>query len=167
MKDLNRNALVSVFLRLLEYYDGILILTSNRVGTFDEAFKSRIQLALHYENLTASQRRNIWRNFVNRLKTLEEPNVDFDDILDHLDDLSHEDMNGRDIRNVITTARQVAQFKDRPVRYSHLRGVIKVSRKFGKYMNDLRYGLTDDDIKREGGLRLSYKASKGKDCDHD
>jgi hypothetical protein len=33
MKDLQRNALVSVFLRALEYYDGILILTSNRVGT--------------------------------------------------------------------------------------------------------------------------------------
>lgn len=47
MKDLNRNALVSVFLRALEYYNGIVILTSNRVGTFDEAFKSRIQLALH------------------------------------------------------------------------------------------------------------------------
>lgn len=33
------NALVSVFLRVLEYYDGILILTSNRVGTFDEAIR--------------------------------------------------------------------------------------------------------------------------------
>lgn len=70
MKDLNRNALVSVFLRALEYYDGILILTSNRVGTFDEAFKSRIQLALHYENLNVTQRRKVWRNFMNRLKTL-------------------------------------------------------------------------------------------------
>lgn len=40
--DLQRNALVSVFLRVLEYYEGILILTSNRIGTFDEAFKSRV-----------------------------------------------------------------------------------------------------------------------------
>ncbi|KAK6222191.1 hypothetical protein QIS74_04446 [Colletotrichum tabaci] len=46
LQDLQWNALVSVFLRALEYYDGILILTTNRVGTFDEAFKSRIQLAL-------------------------------------------------------------------------------------------------------------------------
>lgn len=28
--DLQRNALVSAFLRVLEYYDGILILTTNR-----------------------------------------------------------------------------------------------------------------------------------------
>ncbi|TGO36450.1 hypothetical protein BHYA_0124g00110 [Botrytis hyacinthi] len=47
MSDIKRNALVSIFLRALEYHDGIIILTSNRVGTFDEAFKSRIQLALH------------------------------------------------------------------------------------------------------------------------
>lgn len=52
LTDLERNALVSVFLRVLEYYEDILILTSNRVGTFDEAFKSRIQLSLHYDNLT-------------------------------------------------------------------------------------------------------------------
>ncbi|KAF1843475.1 uncharacterized protein K460DRAFT_407828 [Cucurbitaria berberidis CBS 394.84] len=54
--DLARNALVSIFLSVLEYYDGILILTSNRVGTFDEAFKSRISLALLYPNFTKSQR---------------------------------------------------------------------------------------------------------------
>jgi AAA+ superfamily predicted ATPase len=164
MKDLNRNALVSVFLRALEYYDGILILTSNRVGTFDEAFKSRIQLALHYENLNISQRRKIWRNFMNRLKTLDELNIDFEDVNDHIDDLSQQDMNGREIRNAITTARQLAQFKGKPFCYSHLKQVIRVSSKFGKYLNDLRDGLTDDELKRESGLRLSYvKTNKSQD----
>ncbi|KAF7502676.1 hypothetical protein GJ744_005264 [Endocarpon pusillum] len=153
MKDLNRNALVSVFLRALEYYSGILILTSNRVGTFDEAFKSRIQLALHYENLTVSQRRKIWRNFINRLRTFEDPNADFDDIMDHIDDLSKKDMNGREIRNAIPTARQLAQFKGAPFCYSHLNHVIGVSSRFGKYLKDLRDGLTDDDLKRDSGLR--------------
>ncbi|KAH8722459.1 P-loop containing nucleoside triphosphate hydrolase protein, partial [Phaeosphaeriaceae sp. PMI808] len=62
LNDLERNALVSVFLRVLEYYEGILILTSNRVGTFDEAFKSRIQLSPHYENLNKAQRQKIWKN---------------------------------------------------------------------------------------------------------
>lgn len=52
-EDLERNALVSYFLRVLEYYESILVLTSNRVGVFDEAFKSRIQLAHphHYPTL--------------------------------------------------------------------------------------------------------------------
>lgn len=36
LEDLEQNTLVSVFLRVLEYYDSILILTSHRVGTFDD-----------------------------------------------------------------------------------------------------------------------------------
>ena len=36
---------------MLEYYEGILILTSNQIHTLDEAFKSRIQVALHYPTL--------------------------------------------------------------------------------------------------------------------
>lgn len=67
---LERNELVSVFLRVLEYYDGILLLTTNRVGTFDEAFRSRIQLALHYETLNEKQRCQIWNNFIQRLEYL-------------------------------------------------------------------------------------------------
>lgn len=49
---------------MLEYYDGILILTSNRVATFDEAFKSRINLAIRYEDLEEEQRLKILRNFI-------------------------------------------------------------------------------------------------------
>lgn len=36
--DMHRNALVSIFLRLLEYFQGILFLTTNRVETFDGMF---------------------------------------------------------------------------------------------------------------------------------
>lgn len=50
-QDMKRNALVSVFLRVLEYYNGLLFLTTNRVGTIDEAFKSRIHLSLYYVSI--------------------------------------------------------------------------------------------------------------------
>jgi hypothetical protein len=56
-----------------------LILTSNRVGTFDEAFKSRIQLALHFDNLDTDRRAKIWAKFIDRLAELNE-DVDFDDV---------------------------------------------------------------------------------------
>ena len=82
--------------------------------------------------------------------------MDVEDILDHIDDLSKEPMNGREIRNAITIARQLAQFKDERFQYSHLQHVIKVGGKFGKYLEDLREGFTDDDIKRDNQLRLSY-----------
>ncbi|OJJ67811.1 hypothetical protein ASPBRDRAFT_660136 [Aspergillus brasiliensis CBS 101740] len=134
VRDLNRNAVVSVFLRALEYHDGILILTPNRVGTFDRAFKSRIQLSLHYENLTLGQRRKIWRNFMHRLRKVDAENVDIEDVLDHLEELGAEDINGREIRNAITIARQLAQFKEEKFCYSHLTRVLRVSGKFRKYL---------------------------------
>lgn len=40
-----------VFLRTLEYYAGILFLTTNRVALFDDAFKSRIHMSLYYPAL--------------------------------------------------------------------------------------------------------------------
>ena len=153
LADLERNALVSVFLRVLEYNVGILILTFNRVGTFDEAFKSRIQFALHYKNFTASQQRKIWRNFLSRLKALDENNIDFEDIIDHMDELTNENMNGRQIRNAMTTARQLAQYKGKRFCYDHLKHVIEVSGKFEKYLKAPREGFSDDQIKRGDGLR--------------
>ncbi|KAJ6576113.1 P-loop containing nucleoside triphosphate hydrolase protein [Mycena vulgaris] len=46
--DVDRNAMVAVFLRQLEYFQGILFLTMNRVKQFDAAFQSRIHLSLRY-----------------------------------------------------------------------------------------------------------------------
>lgn len=39
--DIERNAIVSIFLRELEYYQGILLMTTNQVEVIDEAFQSK------------------------------------------------------------------------------------------------------------------------------
>jgi AAA+ superfamily predicted ATPase len=104
LTDFQRNSLVSVFLRMLEYYEGILILTSSRVGTFDEAFRSRIHIALHYEDLKPRSRKTIWSNFLSRLEGTEvEENVA--EIEERLDQLANHKLNGREIRNALATAR--------------------------------------------------------------
>merc|ERR1711939_1159242 len=66
--DIHRNALVSIFLRLLEYFQGILFLTTNRVDTFDEAFQSRIHLPLRYGELSAKAKRRVWGMFLEMAK---------------------------------------------------------------------------------------------------
>ena len=58
--DLKRNAIVSVFLRVLEYYSGILFLTTNRVGAFDQAFRSRIHVSLFYPKTEEDATVKIW-----------------------------------------------------------------------------------------------------------
>lgn len=113
---------------------GTLILTSNRVGTFNEAFKSRIQLALHYPVLGPYQRLRIWGNFLNRLESFgDDDKVDVADLRDHLEDLKEEQMNGRQIRNAITTAWQYAEWKGKTPTYEHLSDVLEVSGRFDQY----------------------------------
>lgn len=188
LDNLERNALVSVFLRVLEYYEGILILTTNRVGTFDEAFKSRILLSLHYEKLSKGQRRKIWRGFVNHLEDThlssgeketgkehrlhnggssytannslkggsqaeDLPDIDFQEIRDYLDELASHELNGRQIRNIITTARQLAKFRKKTLDYGLLQEVISVSGKFDEYFSKLNENQSDEQIARSDGLR--------------
>jgi hypothetical protein len=62
-------------------------------------------------------------------------------------------MNGRQIRNTITTARQLAQYKHEKMNYRHLNHAIKVSGKFDEYLKGLKHGATSDELAREDGLR--------------
>lgn len=55
-------------MRALEYFQGILFLTTNRVGHFDEAFMSRIHVSIGYERLDDSARGQIWDNLFRKLK---------------------------------------------------------------------------------------------------
>ncbi|KAH7117618.1 AAA family ATPase [Dendryphion nanum] len=157
LEDLRRNAIVSAFLRVLEYAEGILILTSNRVGTFDEAFFSRIHLALHYPDLTIPLRKKIWKNFINRLRNLEEENVDFNDLMKHVDELAENKLNGRQIRNIITTARQHSKWKNLTLNYEFLDQDIRITGRFEEYMSKLRGGHTEGEIAEDSGLRLAEK----------
>ncbi|KAI0908788.1 hypothetical protein F4823DRAFT_597286 [Ustulina deusta] len=151
LQDLERNSLVSVFLRTLEYYDGILILTSNRVGTFDEAFKSRIQLALHYPPLDAPSRRKIWRNFIDILSADNEK-IDADDIVAHMDKLSSYEMNGRQIRNALTTARQLALFEQETLDWGRIKDSIEVASDFNRYLMEV-HGHTEEQWHQEKNIR--------------
>ncbi|KAI9814408.1 MAG: hypothetical protein M1827_003264 [Pycnora praestabilis] len=126
--DINRNALVSIFLRLLEYYEGILFLTSNRVESFDLAFKSRIHVALHYPELTLSVRRQLWKDFLLRIPA---KNRDLDWEPD-LDILQKEVINGRQIKNACKTASALARKRGEKLGISHLETTLTTIREFEK-----------------------------------
>jgi SpoVK/Ycf46/Vps4 family AAA+-type ATPase len=152
LADLQRNALVSVFLRILEYYEGILILTSNRVGTFDEAFKSRIKLALHYTALTKADRRKVWRNFIKNLRDMRNTDIDYEDLEDHLDDLADYVLNGRQIRNAVSTASELARFRQQKLIFEHFRHVIRIAGEFESYL-EKTHGHSSDEWLKEQGVR--------------
>lgn len=88
------NRLVTVFLRNLEYYDGILFLTTNRATDFDDAVLSRIHLKVKYDNLTKDARREIWSYFLSKANTHQGPATVRDSQLRRLESMA---LNGRDV----------------------------------------------------------------------
>jgi hypothetical protein len=90
---------------------------------------------------------------MNRLEEIEKESVNTDDLRKHLDDLAVEDMNGRQIRNALTTARQLALYKKRKMDYTLLKHAINVAGKFDHYLKTVKHNFTDDELAREGGVR--------------
>lgn len=90
---------------MLEYYQGILILTTNRIGAIDEAFKSRIHLAIWYPPLSQPSRRSLWQTFLRRVSLEAAAEMDANGTLD---ELSTEKLNGRQIKNLVRTASALA-----------------------------------------------------------
>ncbi len=148
------------------------------MGTFDEAFKSRIQLTLRYKNLGVPQRRQIWENFIKRLESFPDPKdqtksqssskvnggVDFGikskEVRAKLDELAEAELNGREIRNAISTARQLAMFRKERMGYEHIQIVIEEAKKFNKYLKDLNQGYTTDQIMKDAGERMWNQQGK-------
>ena len=75
----------------------------------------------------------------------------------HLDALARPAMNGRQIRNAVTTARQLARFRKTKLSYTHLKQAIGVSQKFENYVKDVKGGQDDDEIAEQDMLRVRGK----------
>ncbi|KAJ5344777.1 hypothetical protein N7452_002781, partial [Penicillium brevicompactum] len=134
--DIHRNALVSIFLRLLEYFQGILFLTTNRVETFDDAFQSRIHVALRYGDLTTKAKRSIWKMFLERVRAIEGVHTATFSEADY-DMLSRHTLNGRQIKNSVRTAQALAVNEKSPLAMEHIKRVLEVAETFDQ---DLRGG---------------------------
>lgn len=122
--DLERNKLVSIFLRMLEYYEGILFLTTNRVDNLDAAFQSRIHISMEYSELSPSSRRHVWSNFLSGGGTKKHGFSEED-----LEALAEYKMNGREIKNVLKTAQLLASKKGEGLGVGHVRSVLAIEKR--------------------------------------
>lgn len=157
-----------MFLRVLEYYEGVLFLTTNQVGVFDEAFKSRISMALYYPPLTVEQTVQIWRTQMRRI-CKNSPEIQFNNMdLEHYarelyqmqsaNEQYRPVWNGRQIRNAFQTAVSMAEFhaqdKNRiEVTRSHFAKVAEVSNEFNVYLWRVKKSRNDQRIMLKKGLR--------------
>jgi hypothetical protein len=97
--DLERSAIVGIFLRMLDYYEGLLFLTTNRPQTLDYAIRSRVMLRLEYPDLDPATRADVWRTMFRAAGLrLAGPG-------DAFAALAEPAINGRQIRNLVRLAR--------------------------------------------------------------
>ncbi|KAF2654956.1 ATPase [Lophiostoma macrostomum CBS 122681] len=120
--DMERNKLVSIFLRLLEYYQGTLFLTTNRVENMDPAFQSRIHVHLKYKDLSNQSRRQIWSSFLEKMPS------NFSD--GELEELAGVMLNGRQIKNLVKTAQLLALEEKKTLSKEHVDLVLAIEEGF-------------------------------------
>jgi hypothetical protein len=100
-RELNQNAVVSVFLRLLEYHNGLVFLTTNRADDVDDAILSRCIAEIQYGIPGPAERLKLWEIMLAEFNVTL-PKVDVRKAV-----LSFPEMVGRDIQNLIRLTNRV------------------------------------------------------------
>lgn len=118
----------SLSLRQIEYYRGILFLTTNRLSAYDEAFLSRVHVAFHFPELSEQSRQQIWVGLINQL---EVGSVD-DITTSQLEQLAKRKLNGRQIKNAVRTAQSLSMARDHKVRFVHFVEALNAIEEFTK-----------------------------------
>ena len=103
-------------MRELEYFKGILILTTNRLTVLDPAIISRIHYSVNFDNLSPDQENALWVRWARRLesKDLLVSGWNAKGWLQETSEMSNgatTSMNGREIRNIWIIA-QLLSFND-------------------------------------------------------
>jgi len=124
---------IKVFLRILEYHQGILFLTTNRITAIDPAFESRIDLIVPYPGLDEATRRSVWVYFVDKVGVGKHTLCDAD-----LDELCKRDINGHEIKNALKTGIVLAKNEGRHLALRHLQIVLDARRQTTDYLRGLK-----------------------------
>jgi hypothetical protein len=144
-----------VFLRVLEYYRGVIFLTTNRLTTIDAAFSSRIHLALKYSALESPAREELWTMFLQQTQN-------------HGDAFSKATMsrwsalrlNGRQIKNTVKTANILAHSENRYISEEDIDSVLVVLQEFEEELSGKGSSHAADLLVVNGENRATTRPSK-------
>ena len=155
---LERNSLSTVFLRTMEYYKGVLFLTTNRAGHIDDSFISRITCPIAYHPLSLETKAKIIKKFIRKYEetgTFEIQERAESYLIDHC-----AEVNGRQLRNILQNAVAMAEVQQRSeristrqiglagpqlqdvkvvlVKWHHVKAAVERQTNFMSYMNKLK-----------------------------
>ena len=103
--DLEHNAIVAEFLRTLEYFSGLLFMTTNRTGDVDDAILSRCIATIQYETPDRADASRLWRLQADQF------GATLDDELVEALTAAYPTASGRDIKELMKLATRYAKAK--------------------------------------------------------
>lgn len=117
--DLVQNAIVGVFLRILEYHSSMLFMTTNRPDTVDDAIMSRCIARIDYAYPSNDDQKKIWRVLADTAK------IKLDDSVIEQFVEKHNEYSGRDIKNLLKLGNLKAIGQNKQVDFEILNYVTK------------------------------------------
>jgi predicted ATP-dependent protease len=138
----------------MEYYQGILILTTNRIESFDKAFKSRIHLAIKYHPLSPEYRAKLWKSFIASTASTEWLSVEALEYTyswltdEYTGEIGKEDLNGRQIKNTVRTANALAVSAGEQLSPKHIETALSAMRMFESDFTDSHQRIEEPSNKR-------------------
>jgi AAA+ superfamily predicted ATPase len=103
----------------LEYYRGVLFLTTNRGCTVDDAIVSRLTARFKYQKPSRDEQEQLWA-VLSKQNGIEIPTAEINKIIEALPHLS-----GRDIKNLLKMAYVMSTKTGEPISAKMLSGISK------------------------------------------
>lgn len=112
--DLQQNALVGIMLRTLEYHGTLMFMTTNRPDVVDDAIASRCIARIDYGYPSKTDQKKIWRVLADTagIKLTDDAINQFVE--------KHEDLSGRDIKNILKLANLKAVAENKSITIEHI-----------------------------------------------
>lgn len=107
--DLQQNAIVGVFLRVLEYQSSVLFLTTNRPDDVDDAIASRCIARIDFKTPTVEDQTKIWQ----MLAECSKINLSVKTISEIV--AKSKGITGRDVKNLLKLAHSVSAANGKPI----------------------------------------------------
>ena len=152
MADLNRNSLVEMFLNELENFSGTLFVTTDRVGTFDQACMDVFQIIKRVDQLTPEARYLLWKR---ALKDAESDGVHVMNSVKRFVSespiVNEANLNARQIKNCLSMAVALARSEGEDLNRTHLEKVLDSRKQFDNSVGPATTG--NDDTMRAAPLR--------------
>lgn len=119
--NLIQNAIVGVFLRVLEYHSSLMFLTTNRPEIVDDAIASRCIARIDYKYPSLDDQKKIW-NVLSKTSNIGLSDEIINEIVS-----KHNKLSGRDIKNLLKLANLQAVSKSEKLSVGHVSYVIQFS----------------------------------------